>query len=77
MANILIIEDDADIREGVRILLESENYTVQEADCGRAGLGILNDEVDLVILDIMVSNLLVVLCGNKDAQPIVNSGSLY
>ena len=26
---------------------------------------------------VMVSNLLVVLCGNKDAQPIVNSGSLY
>ena len=25
----------------------------------------------------MVSNLLVVLCGNRDAQPVVNSGSLY
>ncbi len=25
----------------------------------------------------MVSNLLVVLCGNKDAQPIVNSGSIF
>ena len=25
----------------------------------------------------MVSNLLVVLCGNHDAQPVVNSGSLY
>ena len=25
----------------------------------------------------MVSNLLVVLCGNTDAQPVVNSGSLY
>ncbi|MCD8374664.1 MAG: SPFH domain-containing protein, partial [Oscillospiraceae bacterium] len=25
----------------------------------------------------MASNLLVVLCGNRDAQPIVNSGSLY
>jgi regulator of protease activity HflC (stomatin/prohibitin superfamily) len=25
----------------------------------------------------MVSNLLVILCGNKDAQPIVNSGSIY
>lgn len=25
----------------------------------------------------MVSNLMVVLCGNKDAQPIVNSGSIY
>jgi regulator of protease activity HflC (stomatin/prohibitin superfamily) len=37
---------------------------------------------DIVILDderkaAMVSNLLVVLCGNKDAQPIVNSGSIY
>lgn len=37
---------------------------------------------DLIILDderkaAMVSNLLVVLCGDKDAQPVVNSGSLY
>lgn len=39
-------------------------------------------EEDVVVLDeerkaAMVSNLLVVLCGNKDAQPIVNSGSIY
>lgn len=39
-------------------------------------------EEEVVVLDeerkaAMVSNLLVVLCGNKDAQPIVNSGSLY
>ncbi len=37
---------------------------------------------EVVVLDeerkaAMVSNLLVVLCGNKDAQPIVNSGSIY
>lgn len=25
----------------------------------------------------MVSNLLVILCGNKDAQPVINSGTLY
>jgi hypothetical protein len=25
----------------------------------------------------MVSNLLVVLCSNRDTQPIVNSGSIY
>lgn len=25
----------------------------------------------------MVSNLLIVLCGNRDAQPVVNSGSIY
>ena len=40
------------------------------------------NEKQLVNLDeerkaAMVSNLLVVLCGNHDAQPIVNSGSLY
>lgn len=40
------------------------------------------NEKQLVNLDeerkaAMVSNLLVVLCGNHDAQPVVNSGSLY
>ncbi|CGF44201.1 SPFH domain-containing protein [Streptococcus pneumoniae] len=40
------------------------------------------NEGELVELDeerkaAMVSNLLVVLCGNHDAQPIVNTGSLY
>lgn len=40
------------------------------------------NEKDVVQLDeerkaAMVSNLLVVLCGNHDPQPIVNSGSLY
>ncbi len=40
------------------------------------------NENNMVTLDeerkaAMVSNLLVVLCGNHDAQPIVNTGSLY
>ena len=40
------------------------------------------DEEQIVTLDderkaTMVSNLLVVLCGNHDAQPVVNSGTLY
>ena len=40
------------------------------------------NEKQMVTLDeerkaAMVSNLLVVLCGNHDAQPVVNSGSLY
>lgn len=40
------------------------------------------NEGNLVELDeerkaAMVSNLLVVLCGNQDAQPVINSGSLY
>lgn len=37
---------------------------------------------DLIVLDderkaAMVSNLLVVLCGDREAQPVVNSGSIY
>lgn len=51
---VLLIEDDADIREGVRILLESENYCVEEAENGKSGLELLSDETDLVILDIMM-----------------------
>jgi hypothetical protein len=39
-------------------------------------------EREIVVLDderkaAMVSNLLVVLCSDKDAQPIVNAGTLY
>lgn len=40
------------------------------------------DEDEVVVLDeerkaAMISNLLVVLCSNKDAQPVVNNGSIY
>jgi len=39
-------------------------------------------EDNIILLDeerkaAMVSNLLVVLCGNRDAQPIINSGTIY
>lgn len=39
-------------------------------------------EEEIVVLDeerkaAMVSNLLVILCGNRDAQPIVNTGTIY
>jgi len=54
---VLIVEDDADIREGVRILLESENYSVLEAENGRQGLELLDENIDLVILDIMMPGM--------------------
>jgi CheY-like chemotaxis protein len=65
--NILIVEDDRDIREGVRILLESEGYHVDEAENGTEGLKKLNIATDLVILDIMMPGI------SKDVQC---SGSL-
>ena len=57
MEKILIVEDDADIREGVRILLEGEGYAVSEAENGRKGLELLKEEPDLVILDVMMPGM--------------------
>lgn len=55
--NILIIEDDVDIRESIRIMLESEGYCVEEADTGESGLGKVTDNTQLVILDIMLPGI--------------------
>ena len=55
--HVLIVEDDEDIREGVRILLESENYSVQEAENGSKGLELLDENTDLVILDVMMPGM--------------------
>lgn len=55
--HILIIEDDGDIREGIRILLESENYIIEEAENGTKGLEMLKENTDLVILDIMMPGI--------------------
>jgi len=54
---ILIVEDEAEIREGIRILLSGENYTILEAENGQQGLDMLTDCVDLVILDVMMPGM--------------------
>ena len=54
---VLIIEDDEDIREGIRILLESEQYTVTEAENGKKGLQLLEEDTSLVILDVMMPGM--------------------
>ena len=54
---ILIIEDDEDIRESVKILLENEGFHVIEADNGMDGLHQISEDTDLVILDIMMPGM--------------------
>ena len=54
---ILLVEDDSSIREGIRILLGGEGYTVLEAGSGEEALRRMNDAVDLVILDIMLPGI--------------------
>ncbi|MCD8300600.1 MAG: response regulator transcription factor [Clostridiales bacterium] len=55
--NILLIEDDASIREGVGILLREEGFQVTEAEDGFAGLKLLTEDTDLVILDVMMPGI--------------------
>lgn len=56
-SRILIIEDDAAIREGVRILLEGDGFRADEAVNGTEGLLKLSDETGLVILDVMMPGI--------------------
>lgn len=52
--NILIIEDDKDIRDTVCLLLEGEGFTMSQAANGEEGIALLSDETNLVILDVMM-----------------------
>jgi CheY-like chemotaxis protein len=55
-AKILIVDDDPDFREFVRIVLESHGYRVLEASNAPAGLALMRDEQpSLVLLDAMMS----------------------
>jgi len=54
---IMIVEDEPDIREGIRILLQGEGYELIEAGSGEDALEQLNDSIDLVILDIMLPGI--------------------
>jgi CheY-like chemotaxis protein len=55
---IMIIDDDIDIVEVMRITLESDGYDVIDAQEGQKGLEILKKEKpDLLILDVMMGTL--------------------
>ncbi|MDO4619980.1 MAG: response regulator transcription factor [Lachnospiraceae bacterium] len=54
---IVIIEDDADIREGIRLLLEGEGCIVTEAGDGETGITLVDEKTDLVILDVMLPGI--------------------
>src|SRR4051794_20163390 len=52
---VLIVDDDARIREYVRVNLEMEGYNVREAASAEEGLAALNEQSpDLILLDVMM-----------------------
>ena len=55
---ILVIDDEAPIREVLRQMIEEKNYTVLEAADGMEGLTVIRQEPpDLIILDVMMPRL--------------------
>ena len=58
MFHILVVDDDENARILMREILESENYTVSDADNGETALEVLEKEhIDIVILDIMMPKM--------------------
>ena len=52
---VLVVDDDANVREVVRINLEMEGYTVREASNAEEGLSAVEDDApDLILLDVMM-----------------------
>ena len=57
-ARILIVDDNPEIREIIRILLQGEGYDIEEAKNGTKALEMLELQMfDLIILDIMMPEL--------------------
>lgn len=54
---ILVVDDDGEIRDLIRILLESEGFRIQEAESGEAALAAFEPDTDLVILDVMMPGI--------------------
>ena len=51
--SILVIDDEAEIREGLELLLKTEGYQVSMADTGQSGLSRLGEQpFDLLLLDV-------------------------
>ena len=55
MANILVIDDESEVRYAIRAVLEDQGHAVSEAETGTAGLAAIEDKpFDLVICDIIM-----------------------
>jgi CheY-like chemotaxis protein len=78
MANILLVDDDALLRDTVRQMLEIDGHEVREADNGQAGLSACerHRDLDLVITDMLMpvldgAQFIVELRRRKTAVPVI------
>lgn len=55
--HIMVVDDDPEIRDILRILLNSENFKVTEAATPSAALSLMSHDIDLVILDVTMPEM--------------------
>src|ERR671937_1252728 len=84
---ILVVDDDSELADGLRVVLERQGYRVVQARDGQQGKQVIyNQRPDLVILDMMMPRMggypvLEHFRDKKDAPPIImitaNEGSRH
>lgn len=59
MSNVLVVEDETHLAEGLRFNLEAEGYQVRVVDTGEAALQLFADKLDfdVVVLDVMLPGI--------------------
>ncbi len=75
-SNVLIVEDSAEVRDGLQIALESQGYHVQTAADGREGIKVFRDwRPDIALLDIRMPRMsgidVCTLIRNESDVPVI------
>ena len=73
---VLVIDDEPPIRKLLRMGLRTQGYEILEAPSGKAALGLLSDDLGLIILDLGLPDingldLLATIRGRNDRVPVV------
>ena len=76
IANILVVDDDEDMRLLLRALLEEHGHAVTEAEDGEKGIEATSESTDLIITDIQMPkveglDLILVLKKRNPELPII------
>ena len=75
---ILFVDDDADIRDSLRIILEANGYAMEEADSAERGLQVYKEaQPDLVIVDLMMEEVDAGTSFVKDLKLMGNEAPIY
>lgn len=81
--NILIVDDNTQLNEMLKIILESENFIIKQAYNGKEAFKIsISEDIDLVIMDLMMpqmngeSSIKAIYHANPKTKFIIISGNM-